>query len=453
MADWTDKLPQSAKDFLEGKRLDEVECMVADLPGIARGKAVPASKFARQAYFHLPDSIFFQTITGDWGEAADEDEGFIERDMILIPDMDTATAAPWTGDWTLQVIHDAFDRNRDPIPFAPRNVLKRVVEMYREMGLEPVVAPEMEFYLTARNLDPAKKIEPMMGRSGRPAAARQAYSLTAVDEFGPVIDDIYDFAEAQGFEIDGITQEGGAGQLEINLRHGDPVKLADEVFYFKRLIREAALRHNAFATFMAKPIEDEPGSSMHIHHSIMDIETGKNIFAGPQGGETDAFYHFIGGLQTHMPSAIAIMAPYVNSYRRYVKDHAAPINLAWGRDNRTTGIRVPLSGPESRRVENRLAGMDCNPYLGIAASLACGLLGIKNEIRPAKQFRGDAYAGDADIPRVLGDALDLFDEATELHEILHPEFARVYSIVKRAEYDEFLQVISPWEREHLLLNV
>ena len=106
-----------------------------------------------------------------------------------------------------------------------------------------------------------------MGRSGRPAAARQAYSMTAVDEFGPVIDDIYDFAEAQGFEIDGITQEGGAGQLEINLRHGDPVKLADEVFYFKRLIREAALRHDCFATFMAKPIADEPGSAMH-HPSL-----------------------------------------------------------------------------------------------------------------------------------------------------------------------------------------
>ncbi|WP_371226655.1 glutamine synthetase family protein [Roseovarius sp. 2305UL8-3] len=453
MAKWTDKLPEPARDYLEGKRLDEVECIVSDLPGIARGKAVPASKFAKQEYFHLPDSIFFQTITGGWGEAADEDEGFIERDMILVPDMATASAAPWTGDWTLQVIHDAEDRDRKPIPFSPRNVLKRVVEMYRKRGLEPVVAPEMEFYLTARNLDPAKKIEPMMGRSGRPAAARQAYSMTAVDEFGPVIDDIYDFAEAQGFEIDGITQEGGAGQLEINLLHGDPVKLADEVFYFKRLIREAALRHDCFATFMAKPIEDEPGSAMHIHHSIMDIETGQNIFSGPQGGETDAFYHFIGGLQHHMPAAIAIMAPYVNSYRRYVKDNAAPINLAWARDNRTTGIRIPISGASARRVENRLAGMDCNPYLGIAASLACGLLGLQNEIRPDKQCKGDAYEGESDIPRVLGDALDLFDEATELHEVLHPEFARVYSIVKRTEYEEFLQVISPWEREHLLLNV
>ncbi|MGE4326684.1 MAG: glutamine synthetase family protein [Pseudodonghicola sp.] len=450
--DWMKDLPQSAKAYLEGRRLDEVECIIGDLPGIARGKAVPATKFARQPYFHLPDSIFFQTITGDWGEAAGE-EGFIERDMILRPDMTTATAAPWTGDWTLQVIHDAYDRDGDPIPFSPRNVLKRVVQMYRDKGWEPVVAPEMEFYLVARNTDPAKEIEPMMGRSGRPAAARQAYSMTAVDEFGPVIDDIYDFAEAMGMEIDGITQEGGAGQLEINLRHGDPVKLADEVFYFKRLIREAALRHDCFATFMAKPIADEPGSAMHVHHSVMDRSKKQNLFVGPQGGETDMFFHFIGGLQRHLPAAIAVLAPYVNSYRRYVREQAAPINLSWGRDNRTTGIRVPISSPEARRVENRLAGMDCNPYLGIAASLACGYLGMTQEIRPDKQQRGDAYNGEPDIPQVMGQALDLFDESDDLRHMLGAEFCRVYSIVKRLEYEEYLQVISPWEREHLLLNV
>lgn len=452
MSDWKSALPETAVAYIDGRKLDEVECIISDLPGIARGKAVPATKFAKQSEFFLPDSIFYQTITGDWGEAAG-DEGFIEKDMILKPDMSTATAAPWTADWTLQVIHDAYDRKEQPVMFSPRNVLKHVVQQYRDRGLEPVVAPEMEFFLVARNIDPAKPIEPMMGRSGRPAAARQAYSMTAVDEFGPVIDDIYDFAEAQGFEIDGITQEGGAGQLEINLQHGDPVKLADEVFFFKRMIREAALRHDCFATFMAKPIEQEPGSAMHIHHSILDIETGANIFSGPQGGETDAFFHFIAGLQTHLPSAIAVLAPYVNSYRRYVKDHAAPINLEWARDNRTTGIRIPLSSPEARRVENRLAGMDCNPYLGIAASLACGLLGLIEEERPDKQFKGDAYDGKEDIPSTLGEALDVFDDATDLHEILHPEFARVYAIVKRAEYKEFLQVISPWEREHLLLNV
>ncbi|WP_227267416.1 glutamine synthetase family protein [Roseobacter weihaiensis] len=452
MANWMDELPSAAQSYLEGRRLDEVECIISDLPGIARGKAVPASKFARQDYFHLPDSIFYQTITGDWGEAAGED-GFIEKDMILKPDMETATAAPWTGDWTLQVIHDAEDRDGTPVPFSPRNVLKRVCQLYRDKGWEPVVAPEMEFFLVARNIDPAHDIKPMMGRSGRPAAARQAYSMTAVDEFGPVIDDIYDFAEAQGFEIDGITQEGGAGQLEINLRHGDPVRLADEVFYFKRLIREAALRHDCFATFMAKPIADEPGSAMHIHHSVLDTETGRNVFSNEDASETDIFRHFIAGLQNQMPAALAVIAPYVNSYRRYVKDHAAPINLNWGRDNRTTGIRIPLSSAEARRVENRLAGMDCNPYLGIAASLACGYIGMVAQQEPEAEFKGDAYDGDGDIPRVLGTALSLFEEATDLHDVLGPEFARVYSIVKRAEYDEFLQVISPWEREHLLLNV
>ena len=448
---WTDSIPEAARVYLENHRLDEVECVIADLPGIARGKAVPAAKWEKQQHFHLPNSIFFQTITGDWGEAAGP-EGFVEPDMILKPDLSTTTAAPWASDGTLQVIHDAYDQKGRPVGASPRNVLRRVVDLYKARGWTPVVAPEMEFYLVGRNIDPAKAIEPMMGRTGRPAAGRQAYSMTAVDDYGPVIDDIYEYAEIQGIEIDGITQEGGAGQLEINLRHGDPIKLADEVFFFKRLIREAALKHNCFATFMAKPIEGEPGSAMHVHHSVIDSK-GRNLFVGPQGGETDDFFHFIGGLQEHLPSVIAVVAPYVNSYRRYVRDHAAPINLEWGRDNRTTGIRIPVSPPEARRIENRLAGMDCNPYLCIAASLACGYLGMVNEIRPDKRFRGDAYEAENEIPQGLYSALDLFDEAKEIHEVMGPEFARVYSIVKRTEYNEFLQVISPWEREHLLLNV
>jgi glutamine synthetase len=320
-------------------------------------------------------------------------------------------------------------------------------------GWQPVVAPEMEFFLTARNLDPNMPIMPPMGRSGRRAAGKQAYSMSAVDEYGKVIDDIYDFAEAQGFEIDGILQEGGAGQVEINLAHGDPVRLADEIFFFKRLIREAALRHDCFATFMAKPIEGEPGSAMHIHHSVVDMKSGKNIFSDKKGKETDHFLHFIAGMQNHLPGAVALLAPYVNSYRRYVPDFAAPINLEWGRDNRTTGLRVPISGPEARRLENRLAGMDCNPYLGLAASLACGYLGLKEGRMPHPECTGDAYNSETDLPYNLGDALDLLEEDGPLCEVLGREFCLVYDAVKRNEYKEFLQVISPWEREHLLLNV
>ncbi len=446
-----DHLPDVAKAYLDGRVLDEVECIVSDLAGVARGKAMPGAKFARQTQFYLPNSIFFQTITGDWAD--DVADGFTEPDMILTPDWDTAIPAPWTADWTLQVIHNIDDQQGQPVPFAPRNVLKRVCDLYAARGWQPIVAPEMEFYLVAPNTDPAREIEPPMGRSGRRAAARQAYSMSAVDEYGQVIDDIYDFAESMGLEIDGILQEGGAGQIELNLRHGDPVRLADEMFYFKRMIREAALRHDCYATFMAKPIAGEPGSAMHIHHSVVDAETGANIFSDAQGGETPAFAHFIGGMQKNLPAVIALLAPYVNSYRRYVPDFAAPINLEWGRDNRTTGIRVPVSGPEARRVENRLPGMDCNPYLGIAASLACGYIGLVEEAAPSEEFKGDAYANESGVPRGLGDALGLLESNPAIQQVLGEEFCRVYAAVKQLEYSEFLHVISPWEREHLLLNV
>ena len=439
MTKWTDQIPQAARAYIEGRRLDEVECIIADIAGVARGKAMPASKFATQANYYLPNSIFLQTITGEW---ADNPSGlFTEPDMVLVPDFSTVTAAPWTADITLQVIHDAQDQQGNPVASAPRNVLRRVMELYNAQGWSPVVAPEMEFFLTARNLDPNMPVMPPMGRSGRRAAGKQAYSMSAVDEYGKVIDDIYDFAEAQGFEIDGILQEGGAGQVEINLAHGDPIKLADEIFFFKRLIREAALRHDCFATFMAKPIEGEPGSAMHIHHSVTDLKTGGNIFSNPDGSETAPFLHFIAGMQNHLPGAVALLAPYVNSYRRYVPD------------NRTTGLRVPISGPEARRLENRLAGMDCNPYLGLAASLACGYLGLMEQKLPRDECKGDAYNIETDLPYTIGDALDLLEEDTALQEVLRPEFCRVYDSVKRNEYKEFLQVISPWEREHLLLNV
>lgn len=451
MSKWTEKLPEAARDFIGDRRVDEVECIIGDIAGVARGKAMPAAKFATQKNYFLPNSIFLQTITGEWAD--NPFDAFTEPDMILEPDFTTATAAPWTADVTLQVIHDAKDQEGNLVPYAPRNVLRRIVDLYAEQGWKAVVAPEMEFFLTARNIDPNMPVMPPMGRSGRRAAGKQAYSMSAVDEYGKVIDDIYDFAEAQGLEIDGILQEGGAGQIELNLAHGDPVRLADDVFFFKRLIREAALRHDCFATFMAKPIAGEPGSAMHIHTSIVDARSGKNIFSGPKGLETEAFLHFIGGLQNHLGAGIALLAPYVNSYRRYVPDFAAPINLEWGRDNRTTGLRIPISSSEGRRVENRLPGMDCNPYLGIAATLACGYLGLMEKRAPRPEFVGSAYIDSDEIPVNLGDALDLLDEDAALKAVLGDGFCKVYDSVKRNEYKEFLQVISPWEREHLLLNV
>ena len=451
--DWKAPLPESFHRWLDGRPVDDVECIVADIAGTSRGKAMPARKFARGESMHLPTSIFYQTITGDYVDIDDMEDQWTESDLVLVPDMDAATAAPWSADVTLQVIHDVFLQDGSPSPFAPRNVLKRVVAEYASHGWRPVVAPEIEFYLTKPNTDPDLPIEPPIGRTGRQGIARQAYSMSAVDEYGPVIDDIYDFAEAQGFEIDTIIQEGGAGQIEINLQHGDPVKLADQVFFYKRSIREAALRNGCFATFMAKPMEDQPGSAMHIHQSIVATSDGSNIFTDADGGPSDLYHGFLAGQQVHLPAVICILAPYVNSYRRFIRDDAAPINLEWGVDNRTTGLRVPLSPAAARRVENRVVGMDCNPYLAIAASLACGLIGMRSSARPREPMQGDAYALPHALPRDLLEALGLFGRSAPVTEMLGAEFCGLYRAIKQQESEAFLQVISPWEREHLLLNV
>ena len=447
---WFDTLPQAFRTYCNDRPLDEVECIIPDIAGQSRGKSMPAHKFAPTSTYYLPISLFYQTISGEYVDMDIENQ-WLEVDIALRPDIETATAVPWAEAPTMQVIHDLELRTGEPLGIAPRNVLKRVLSFYRDNGWRPVVAPEIEFYLCKPNTDPNKDIEPMVGRTGR-SSSRQAFSMVAVDDYGNVIDTIYDFAEKQGLMIDTVIHEGGAGQLEINLMHGDPLHLADQVFYFKRSIREAALKHGVFATFMAKPMRDEPGSSMHIHQSIVDIKTGRNIFCDKKGVETAQMAHFIGGSQKYLRSLVPFFAPYVNSYRRYNGQQSAPTNLEWGRDNRTIGLRIPNSSNEAKRVENRTIGSDANPYLAIAASLAAGLLGMQNKVKPRAEAMGEVYESDCNLPHGLNAALAAFEECAEVQEVLGAEFCKIYANIKRAELEEYQREISPWERNHLLLQ-
>ncbi len=450
---WLDHLPAACASYLDGQAVEEVEIVIPDLAGTSRGKAMLARKFRPDETYFLPISLFYQTISGEYVDM-DITNQWLERDVVLVPDLSTASAVPWAGVPTLQVICDMKEREDGALEIAPRTVLRRVLDSYDTLGLKAVVAPELEFYLTKQNVDPNEPIEPPVGRTGRKGFGRQVYSMAAVDEYGPVIDTVYDFAEEQGLQIDTVIQEGGAGQIEINLQHGDPMNLADQVFYFKRTIREAALKHEVFATFMAKPMRDEPGSAMHLHQSIIHKKTGKNIFSNEDGTPSDAFYHFIGGSQKYLNQAVPLLAPYVNSYRRITIDgQSAPANLEWAADNRTTGLRIPHSGPDARRVENRVIGMDCNPYLAIAASLACGLLGMRNKIDPRSEAVDEVFEVDNPLPGSLIAALALFEEADEIWDVLGPEFCKLYLDIKRAENEEYQREISPWERRHLLLHV
>jgi glutamine synthetase len=440
------------QQFLRDHSISEVEAIIPDMAGVARGKIMPAEKYAEDEGMRLPEGIFLQTVTGEWPE----DDSVInqsEIDIDLVGDASSIRVVPWAAEPTAQVIHDCYYDDGRVVPMSPRYVLRRVLDLYAARGWKPVVAPELEFFLVEPNIDADYPLKPPVGRSGRPETGRQSYSIAAVNEFDPLFDDIYAFCEAQNIDIDTLIHEDGAAQMEINLIHGDPIDLADQAFMFKRTAREAALRHKMYATFMAKPMADQPGSAMHIHQSVVDAKTGSNVFSTEEGGPSALFFAHIAGLQKYLPAAMSLFAPNVNSYRRITRYNMAPINVQWGYDNRTAGLRVPTSNAENRRIENRLGGADANPYLAIAASLACGYLGMVENLKPSDPVSGSAYELPFALPLTLADSLRLLSASQSLVEAFGDRFVAAYSAVKESEYETFLRVISSWEREHLLLNV
>ncbi|MBA5723534.1 glutamine synthetase family protein [Candidatus Liberibacter sp.] len=449
VTDW-----KKAAQWLAERGIEDIECITPDLAGMPRGKMMPSSKFVSNIPLALPSAIYRHTISGESLKSPPpfrHEQG--DGDLRLSADLSTLSVVPWETDPTAQVICDVIDYNGEEVSYTPRNVLKRVLDFYAQNGLKPIVAPEIEFYLIARNEDPDYPLHPPKGRSGRSILGGQSYSIMGINEFDEIIDDIWDFSEKQGLEIDTLIHEEGPAQFEINLRHGDPLTLADQVFLFKRTIREAAFKHDIYATFMAKPMQNHPGSAMHIHQSVLDIENNSNIFTHPDGSETKLFRYFIGGLQKYIPKSLVMLAPYGNSYRRLVLEMGCPVNNSWGYDNRTTAFRVPFSDANTRRVENRLPSSDTNPYLALSASLACGLLGILQEIEPTEATEISANRKSINLPRGLLEAVTLLEETLDFKDIFGSKFIDIYTTLKRNEFETFMQVISPWEREFLLLNV
>ena len=443
------------EEFLKDHRIEEVECLVPDMAGIARGKILPAGKFLRgiKRGLRIPEAIFVQTVNGRY---PDDSENVIDdamSDVYLEPDPQSIRVVPWYEEPTAQIICDPSYFDGRPVPFACRHLLKRVLSLFHAKNWQPVVAAELEFYLVDVNDDPDYPLQPPIGRSKRRETSRQAYGVDAVNEFDPLFEEVYDFCESQNIDIDTLTHEAGAAQMEMNVNHQDALAAADQAFLFKRTVREAGLRHQVYATFMAKPMQGEPGSSMHVHQSLTDQASGRNLFSTTRGGASKLFMSYIAGLQRYLPATMPLVAPNVNSYRRLIPHADAPINTHWGFDNRTVGFRVPNSEPEARRVENRVAGADANPYLAIAASLACGYLGMTGRLKPSKPQVGSAYRLAHTLPRTLHDALYRFTRTKVLKEVLGEEFVTAVATVKNAELDAYQEVISSWEREHLLLNV
>ncbi|HVZ98935.1 MAG TPA: glutamine synthetase family protein [Caulobacterales bacterium] len=448
-------MQNSFASWIKERGIGEVECLIPDLNGVIRGKVFPAPKFLqseRDASLRIPSSVYSLTVTGEYSDDADESIAMKDPDVVLRPDIDTICVAPGYKTPTAFVFADAYHTDGKPFDIAPRYVLKKVVELYEALGLRPVVAPELEFYLTQINTDPDLPLTPPAGRSGRSETAPQPYGLEAITEYEDLIETIYEHAEAASLHLDTMIHESGTAQLEINFNHGDPVHVSDQVLVFKRIVRQVALKHGVYATFMAKPMENQPGSAMHMHISVVDAKSGENLF-GAADGYTPMFRHFVGGLQKYLGACAPLFAPNVNSFRRMRPDFSAPINLQWGYDNRSCGLRVPISDPRNRRIENRLPGADANPYLAIAASLVCGYIGIRDSIAPSEMVEGNAYKWKRTLPRTLAEALDRFRECKPVIELLGEHFCASFQRIKAHELNAFDGVISSWERDHLLLKV
>ena len=442
-------MDEAVAEWLRERAIAEVEIFIPDLSGVLRGKIIPCEKLL-QSSARMPESAIAQTVTGDWGlqeDYIDETDG----DMELRPELDGCFVVPWGEEEpTAQIICDCVSRKGGLIRYAPRSILKRVLRMYHRRGWRPVVAPELEFYLASRDNNPDNPLRPPVGRTGRPEFSSQPFGIEALNEFEPVINDIYRFAEAQNLAVDTLTHEEGVAQFEINFKHGEALAAADQVLMFKRCVREAARRRGMSATFMAKPAERQPGSSMHIHQSVESRASGVNLFADSKGGMSPMFKNYLGGLQRYLPDIAAMLIPNVNSFRR-INAPWSSANVHWGINNRTVGLRVPdADDPDSMRVENRVSGSDANAYLAIAASLLAGLMGVKTKASPLPVAARAAWEMRRGIPETLDDALALMQKSKMLRAQLGNRFVDLYVACKRTELENYRHVVTAWERKFLL---
>ena len=445
-------------DWLKKNKITEVECMIPDNSGIPRGKILPTKKFLdtiESGGLRLPLNLFKLSVSRDITYSIDDQLlNPTDGDFVLKPDFDTLRVVPWYSEPTAQIICDAVDRNNKDIEVYSRGILKRVIQMFEDMNLTPVIAPEIEFYLVKKNNDPDYPLETPAGQSGRTEKGDQSYGIDAVNEFDHIFEDLYDYCEAQELDVETINHEDGPAQMEINFKHGNALDLADQVFLFKRTLRQTALKHNLYATFMAKPMEDSPGNSMHIHQSL--LKNGKPVFADKNLKTSKLFDNYLGGLQKYSKAFLPLFAPNVNSFKRLrgFWEEGTPFNLNWGYENRTCGFRVPnFNSANQVRIENRLCGSDVNPYLAIAATLSAGYLGIKKKLKASPETKKAAYNVNMSLTDSIYQSIDFFSRSKEAKEIFGDTFVDLFCSIKDLEVNAYNKIITAWEREYLLLNV
>ncbi|EKE71895.1 MULTISPECIES: glutamine synthetase family protein [Roseobacteraceae] len=430
----------------ENPEIETIFACICDLNGVMRGKRVPVDQLDKilEGGLRMPLSLLSMDI---WGED-------IEGNELVFDTGDADGLCDFTGrdlspvDWISRpaAFAQLWMRQEDGsvFPGDPRRALDTITARFKALGLTPVVATELEFYV----VDPSEAAPqpPCSPVTGKRLDSDGALSLDELEHFDAFLNEIYDGCRAQGIPADAAISENGAGQFEINFMHvADPLKAADDAVLFKRLVHGIARKHGFAATFMAKPYGDRSGSGMHVHFSLVD-EEGNNVFDDGGNEGTEVMRQAVAGLLETMQENALVFAPHENSFRRLLPGAHAPSTVSWGYENRTASIRIPGGGHKARRIEHRVAGADANPYLVLCSILGGALLGIENKWVPSAPIVGDAYSQDLlHLPYDWASAIEAFSRGRHVEDIYSKRLKRMFVQCKQQELRRFARHVTDFE--------
>ncbi len=444
MSSWLDDHPE----------IRNVRCGAADLNGQARGKRVPVrfGKKLEEEGMRFPLSVLNLDI---WGEDVEDSPLVFEigdPDGVLMPTERGYVPMPWLKMPSALLPLWMFHEDGRPFEGDPRQALARVVEGFAKLGMTPVVATEMEFYLVDDSGDGIR--QPRSPKSGKRRPGAEILSLRALDAFDGFFNDLYDACDAMNIPAEAAISEVGMGQFEINLEHvPDALKAADDAWFFKMLVRGLARNHGMAASFMAKPYEEYAGNGLHTHFSVIDKD-GNNLMANDTFEGSPLLHNAIAGCLRGIPDLALIFAPHGNSYERLVPESHAPTGICWAYDNRTASVRVPGGSKNARRIEHRVAGGDVNPYLFLTAVLGSALIGIEDKLTPPPPIFGNAYDQEMpQIPDTWEAAIDLFEHSPFARRVFDPVLVENLVRTKRQELHYFKDLTEEQQLELYLDTV
>ena len=434
------------KQVIDGN-IDTVLVVMVDMQGRLIGKRIVAQFFIDGGYkeTHCCNYLLatdLEMATPDGYASTSWQSGY--GDYVMQPDLETLRAVPWL-EGTAMVLCDVLDHHGNEVTHSPRAVLKRQLNRLADLGMSAMMATELEFFLFAKSFDEIRadgfqNLQPI-------SAYNEDYHILQTTKEEHIMRPIRNHLRAAGVPVEGSKGEAEAGQEELNIKYGAPMDCADNHSIAKHAIKEIAWAAGHAVTFLPKWHADKVGSSSHVHQSLWNDNTPLFYDADKPHGMSDLMRQYIAGLIKYAPDYTYFMAPYINSYKRFQKGSFAPTGTAWSIDNRTAGFRLCAGGTKSVRVECRIGGSDMNPYLAMAAQLAAGMAGIKEQLKLGAPLSGDAYADKSvdDIPANLRDAGDALKGSKMLRQALGDDVVTHYVRAASWEQEEFARVVTDYE--------